>query len=199
MDATNSPAQKSVTAGPAPPAPPGLDDYVRTVIACTIVFGGLITIIAVWAYRPVTDAQAFSTVITGLIGGVLGYYFGASGKQKSDSTAQAATTKVETMQTAVRKAHARVAEAKGRLKAERALSVSILGFPRALDLDPNWVRRFLSPGLAGATASFTYHSASSLRMYTESVLLQGSRPQDVAVLKVNSRLTKVQLDPRSGS
>lgn len=121
MNSHKEPSQTNGDDNSATAAPPTMDDYVRTIIAFAIVFSGLVTIIAIWVYRPIADAQAFSTVMTGLIGGVLGYYFGASGKQKSDSNAQTASEKVERIQSAARKAQARVAEAKGRLKAERAM------------------------------------------------------------------------------
>jgi hypothetical protein len=93
-----------------------LDDAVRTIIALVVGVGGAALIIAFWVYRSSTDAQAVSSVMTGLMGGVLGYYFGASQKSKSDVAADTANAKADKAKTAAGKALAKVAEAKGKLK-----------------------------------------------------------------------------------
>src|SRR5208337_4587590 len=67
----------------------------------------------------VTDAQAFSTVVTGLMGTVLGYYFGANGKQASDVAAQTATAKATATTAQAQKAHIRVTEVRARLQAQK--------------------------------------------------------------------------------
>jgi len=64
-----------------------MDDYVRSIIGIGIAFGGLGTIIAAWAFRSVADAQAISTGMTALVGGVLGYYFGAKGVDAAQANA----------------------------------------------------------------------------------------------------------------
>lgn len=126
----------TATATGTPPSAPasspaalttGLDESVRTIIALAIALGGLTVIIGAWALRPVSDAEAVSSVMTGLMGGVLGYYFGASGKAKSDSTADKATAKADatTRDAAARSDRAKaaamgaatkIAEARGKLK-----------------------------------------------------------------------------------
>jgi hypothetical protein len=104
--------------------PPGstTDDFVRTIIALGVTIIGLVALVSFWVFRPVTDAQAFSTVVVGLMGTVLGYYFGANGKQASDIAAQTATAKATGATAQAQKAHIRVTEVRARLQAQKGTS-----------------------------------------------------------------------------
>ena len=108
----------------APPAAPadvpaagftGLDEYVRTIIALAIGLGGMAIIIAFWALRPVSEAEALSSVMTGLMGSVLGYYFGAHGKAKSDKAADDARSSAAAIEKTRNKVLAQVSSATAKL------------------------------------------------------------------------------------
>jgi len=105
-----------------PPPGPTTDDYVRTAIALTVTVIGLVALVSFWIFRPVADAQAFSTVVVGLMGTVLGYYFGANGKQASDAAAQTATAKSAKSSAQAQQAHIRVTEVRAMLQAQKGMS-----------------------------------------------------------------------------
>jgi hypothetical protein len=91
-------------------------------LAVTVI--GLVALVSFWIFRPVADAQAFSTVVVGLMGTVLGYYFGANGKQASDVAAQTATAKAAGSNAQAQKAHIRVTEVRARLQAQKGMSLT---------------------------------------------------------------------------
>ena len=116
-------------------APSRLDDYVRTAVAGLIVFIGVPAILVFWIYRPVADAQAFSTVMTGVLGVVLGYYFGAQGKSTSDASAKEATEKLSRAKTKAGSANRKLGEALGRADEHRR-GLSALEADRKLSPPP---------------------------------------------------------------
>lgn len=116
MSASTAEAGSSTSSATPPVGTTPLDDTVRTIVALAIVFVGLIVIVGAWALRSASDAEALSSVMTGLMGGVLGYYFGASGKAKSDADADKAKASEKATTTRAGNALAKLAEAKGKLK-----------------------------------------------------------------------------------
>ena len=72
-----------------------MDEWTRTIIAGVIVIVGLGIIVWGWAFFNSTNAGTITTAMTGMIGVVLGYYFGSSGKDKADKAAADATTKAD--------------------------------------------------------------------------------------------------------
>jgi len=122
---------KPITPPNGQSTPSRLDEYVRTIVAGLVVFIGVPAILVFWIYRPVADAQAFSTVMTGILGVVLGYYFGSHGKATSDASAKDATTQLNQTKTKASKAGQRLGVAFGRAD-EHRLGLSALAADKKL-------------------------------------------------------------------
>lgn len=56
-----------------------LGEIVRAILALTIVLGGFVFIWVAWGTRSLDDARGIATLMAGLMGAVMGYYFGARG------------------------------------------------------------------------------------------------------------------------
>lgn len=100
----------------------GLDDWTRTVLAYLVGFGGLAFIVVAWAlvawgHLTSTEAATIMSAIIGLMGIVLGYYFGSNGKDKADQAAADATSKTDSIKSGAAKVNGSVQRALVILKA----------------------------------------------------------------------------------
>lgn len=99
-------------------------DAVRSILAYLVVPPGLFLIALMFAFRPATDAEHVAAILVGLIGGVLGYYFGSRGVDQfqkiADEKSQAKEVAKETAEDAIDKANAARRDAEARLTEMRA-------------------------------------------------------------------------------
>lgn len=73
-------------AAPRPPVRP-LSDWVRAAIALFVVFGGGWLFGHLWLFRDVEDAQKLGAALSGLVGLVVGHYFGHQGIDRAEAEA----------------------------------------------------------------------------------------------------------------
>ena len=65
-----------------------LAEWVRSALAIFVVFFGLAIIAYAWGLRGISDAKELSAVLLGMVGIVLGYYFGSKGVDKAQDIAK---------------------------------------------------------------------------------------------------------------
>ncbi len=67
-----------------------LSEVVRSYIAIFVVTFGLLFLLIAWAARGIEDAERVATIIAGILGLVIGYYFGKEGVDKAREDAEKA-------------------------------------------------------------------------------------------------------------